>query len=124
MLLGKLAQEIQRHAGRVGLRLIHMVLDVGKRFQALLLGQHIAVVADAQLLAQLGSLGGFVKFVGAVGAFKADGEGFVGHQAGGNIAGIHAAGQKRPHLDIADAVGSHALAHAGVDLVGSLLVGQ
>ena len=124
MLAGQLAQEVQRHAGRVGLRLIHVVLDVGKGVQALLLGQHLAVVVDAQLLAQLAGFGGLVKLVGAVGAFKADRESVIGHQAGGDIAGIHAAGQERAQFHIADAVGGYALPHAGVDLVGRLLVGQ
>lgn len=60
----------------------------------------------------------------AVGAGKADGKRLVGHQAGRDIAGIDATGQKRTDLDIADAVGGHALPHAGVDLVGALLVGK
>ena len=60
----------------------------------------------------------------AVGAGKADGKRLVGHQAGRDIAGIDAAGQERTDLDIADAVGGHALPHAGVDLVGALLVGK
>ena len=101
-----------------------MVLDVGKRVQALLFGQHFAVVVDAQLLAQLAGLGGLIKLVGAVGAFKTDRERIVGHQAGRDIAGIDTAGQERAKLHIADTVGGDALTHAGVDLVGGLGIGQ
>ena len=124
VLAGQLAEEIQRHAGRIGLGLVHVVLDVRKGVQALLLGQHFAVVLDAQLLGKLPRLGGLVKLVGAVRAGKADREGLIGHQAGGDIAGIHAAGQESAQLDIADAVGGNTLAHAGVNLVGRGLIGE
>ena len=122
MLAGQLAQEVERHAGRVGLRLVHVILDIRKGVKALLLGQHLAVVLDAELVGKLPGLGRFVKFVGAVRAGKADREGLIGHQAGRDIAGIHAAGQEGADLDIADAVGGHALPHAGIDLVGALLI--
>ena len=124
MLARQLAQEVERHAGRVGLGLVHVVLDVGEGVEALLFRQHLAVVLDAELLAQLARLGGLVKFMRAVGACKADGEGLVGHQAGRDIAGIDTAGQERAQLDIADAVGGHALPHAGIDLIGGGLVGE
>ena len=122
MLAGQLAQEVERHAGRVGLRLVHVILNIRKGVKALLLGQHLAVVLDAELVRKLPGLGRFVKFVGAVRAGKADREGLIGHQAGRDIAGIHAAGQEGADLDIADAVGGHALPHAGVDLIGALLI--
>ena len=124
MLARQLAQEVERHAGRVGLGLVHVVLDVGEGVEALLFRQHLAVVLDAEFLAQLARLGGLVKFMRAVGACKADGEGLVGHQAGRDIAGIDTAGQERAQLDVADAVGGHALPHAGIDLIGGGLVGE
>ena len=85
---------------------------------ALLFRQHLAVVLDTELLAQFTRLGGLVEFMRAVGACKADGEGLVGHQAGRDIAGIDTAGQERAQLDVADAVGGHALPHAGINLIG------
>ncbi len=76
---------------------------------------------DAELLAKFPGVVGLVEFVVSSG-FQADREGIIGHQAGGDIAGIDAAGEERPDLHIADAVGLDALVHAVVQLVDLLLV--
>ena len=38
MLARQLAQEVERHAGRVGLRFVHVILNIRKGVKALLLG--------------------------------------------------------------------------------------
>ena len=98
-----------------------MVLDVGKGVEALLFGEHLAEIVDAQFGRKLGGLGGLVELVAAVRRLKPDREGVVGHQAGRDIAGIDAAREEGPHLDVADAVRRHRLAHPRVDLLGTFV---
>ena len=115
MLPGQLGQKIQRHAGRVGLGFVHVILDVGERVKAFLGGQQFAVIGHAQLFGQFSRVIGLVELV----IVKAHAERVVRHQAGGDITGVHAAGQERTHLDVRDAVRLHGFVHGFIQLLGA-----
>ena len=119
-LLGShLRQIVQRHAGQVRLRFVHVILDIGQRIEELVGGNHLAHILDAQLVGKLGSVVGLVEVL----VIEADRIRGVGHKAGGNVAGVHAARKKRAHLNIGDSVRSDAFVHDLVALVHVLLEG-
>ena len=110
---GQLRQEVQRHAGRVRLRLVHVVLDVRESVEAFVRRDELAAVADAKLVRKLGRVVRLVEFV----VIKAHAERGVRHQHSGNVAGIHAAGEERADLYVRNAVGGHGFVHHFVQLV-------
>ena len=116
VLAGHLGQEPQRHGRQVGLRLVHVILDVLERTEELVGGDHLANVLDAELIGKLLGVVGLVEIL----VVKAHREGLVGHKASGDVAGVDATGEERRDLDIGDAMGLDALVHDLVQLVDIL----
>ena len=117
LLGGQLRQEVQRHTGQVGLRLIHVVLDGFQRPEEIVAVDHLAVVLDTQLVRQLGGVVGFVEIL----VVEAHAERVVGHEARGDVAGVHAARKERTHLHVGDAVRRHTFMHHLIALVHILV---
>ena len=113
MLARKLCQKIQRHAGRVRLRLVHVVLNIREGFETLFGRDELAVVFYAQLFRQLCGIIRLIKLI----VIKPDAECVVRHQAGGDITGIYAARKKRANLHIGNAVRGHRFMHGFIQLV-------
>ena len=83
-------------------RLIHMVLNVLHIAPEFLGGNQMSVVLHADLFAQPFRPADFVVFLSEIEAHR---KGFLICEVGGNIAGVHAAGEKAAHLHIADLMG-------------------
>ena len=79
--------KIERHAGRVGERLIHIILHRGHRVPKFLARDQVGVVIYVDQLADGLRPADLVVFFAEV---KADGKGLLSRKIGGNIAGIHA----------------------------------
>ena len=104
-------QEIQRHAARVGIRLIQMPLDARKCSERLLVGQRLGGVVQVDEFGKFSGLLGFVVRPLA----EADGIRVLGACDRGHIARIHAAGQERADLHVGDLVGLDRIAYRAVD---------
>ncbi len=111
VLRGQRRQEVQRHAARIGIRLVQMPLDARERRERLLVGQGFGRVVE---LEQLGKLAGLLGFVVRALA-EADRIRVLGAGHRGHIAGIDAAGQERAHFDVGDLVRLDGITHRPVD---------
>ena len=130
-----LVDEVQRHGGRVGGRLVHVPLHAGQAFPILVLADVLVGVGDMQLVGELVSPRDLVAHhaagaFGVVGggvlvAIESYGErfdvgGFLG-QASRHVAGVDARGQEAADLDVGHVVVAHAVAHCFVDGLDGIL---
>ena len=117
----ELRDEVQRDAGRIGERLIHVVLHLRHRCPEFLRRDELRVMLHADLLRQRLRPCDLVVFFSEV---EADGEGLLTLKIGGDIRGIHARRQKTADLDVGDLVGVDGVFKDLPDLIRSLLLGH
>ena len=113
--------EVERHAGRIRQRLIHVILHGGHRVPEFLGGNQVGVVLDADVAAQFLRPADLIIFLAEV---KADGEGLLIGKIGGHIAGIHARRQEATDLDVGDLVGVDGILKDLFDLIDRFVLGH
>ena len=120
MLACQLCKEIQRYGGRIGLRLVHVVLDIGKRRKAFVGCQNLFVVLNPEQIGQFLCKVRFVKELAAL-RIKADRERLIGHQGCCDIAGIDAAREECTDADIGNAVCRNGFVDRAVDILDKFI---
>ena len=118
---GKTGDKVQRNTGRVGKRLIHIVLHGRHRVPEFIARDQMGMVLDADFAAQLLRPADFVILLTEV---KADGEGFLVCKVSGDVAGIHARGQEASDLDVRDLVRVDGVLKHLLNAVDRLFLGE
>ncbi len=113
-------QEVQGYRGGIPGGLVHMVQHLRHRLPELLLGDPPAMLFQMQLLRQLPGQGDFI--VVPVLLAVAHGEGLASGKLRGDQAGVHAAGQKCPHLHVRYHMGLHGIPDGCVQPVHPFLL--
>ena len=113
VLRGQLGEEEERDAGRIGIRLIQVPLDLGEGGEGLFIGQFFGGVVEFDDIGQLFGLFGFVVSPLA----EADRIGVFRAGDGGHVRGIDAGGEERADFHIGNLVGGHGVFHRLVDVV-------
>ena len=110
----RVAHEIECHGGRVGKRLVHVVLNLAEVAPELFRGNRLAVILHRNQLGKLLCVADLVVFFAVV---KADRKRLVHIGRAGHIAGIHAGGKERADFNVRNLVCVHGVVKGLFNLV-------